>query len=468
MLVQQPAPTPLEVAEQILSPIAAPLATLGIVFIVAIFILLERASLRDRMIRLFGARDLHRTTAAMDDAAHRLSRYFLSQLAVNGAFGVVIGGGLLAIGVPSPGLWGIVAALMRFVPYVGSFIAAALPLALAAAIDPGWSMVGWTVALFVVGEGLMGQAVEPILYGHSTGLAPISVVVSAIFWTWLWGPIGLILSTPLTLCLVVLGRHVERLEFIDVLLGDRPALTPVESFYQRMLAGDPHEAEGQADLLLRAASLADYYDQVAVPALRLAAIDAARGVMDTAQVERVHAAVHELIDSLHDHDERADHALPKLEPDELAPAWRLEMRPVLCVAGRGSLDDSACQMLSQLLERRGLATRQAPFSAVSRAGVAGLDATGVAVACVVQLDMAGAALPRFVVRRLRSRLRGVPIVVGLGAPPGGEAAAASVGADVMAQTLADAVEACVAIARSASEAEATAARPEQEALPAVA
>ena len=190
VLVQQPNPTPLEVAQRILSPIAAPLATTGVVFIVAIFILLERESLRDRMIRLFGARDLHRTTAAMDDAAHRLSRYFLSQLAVNAAFGVVIAGGLLAIGVPSPGLWGIVAALMRFVPYVGSFVAAAAPLALAAAVDPGWSMVAWTVALFVVCEGLMGQAIEPILYGHSTGLAPISIVIAAIFWTWLWGPIG--------------------------------------------------------------------------------------------------------------------------------------------------------------------------------------------------------------------------------------------------------------------------------------
>ena len=257
----------MQLAQRIIAPIVAPLSTTAIVLIVAIFILLQREDLRDRLIRLFGSSDLHRTTVAMNDAARRLSRYFLTQLGINATFGVIIGIGLFFIGVPSPVLWGVLAMLLRFVPYIGAPLAAVLPLALAAAVDPGWSMVLWTAALYAVVEAIMGQVVEPLLYGHSTGLSPFSVVVAATFWTWLWGPIGLILSTPLTLCLVVLGRHVERLEFLDVILGDRPPLTPVESFYQRMLAGDPDEARDQAELLLKDRSLSSYYDEVALKGL---------------------------------------------------------------------------------------------------------------------------------------------------------------------------------------------------------
>ncbi|CAA9350933.1 MAG: UPF0118 membrane protein Mext_3812, partial [uncultured Microvirga sp.] len=267
--VRQPDMTPVEVARRFLLPALEPVATGFITVIVVIFILMQREDLRDRMIRLFGSNDLHRTTAAMDDAARRLSKYFLTQLALNSCFGIVIGLGLWLIGVPSPILWGAVAALSRFIPYVGAIVAGALPLALAAAVDPtGWSMALSVFALFIVLEPLMGHVVEPLVYGQSTGLSPFAVVVSAIFWTWLWGPIGLLISTPLTVCLVVLGRHVERLEFLDVLLGDRPALTPIENFYQRMLAGDPDEAMEHAELLLKERSLSSYYDEVSLKGLQ--------------------------------------------------------------------------------------------------------------------------------------------------------------------------------------------------------
>jgi predicted PurR-regulated permease PerM len=258
------ADSPLTLAERYLSPALSPLATVGIVFIVAIFILIQQEDLRDRLIRVFGATDLHRTTAALDDAGRRLNRYFLTQLAINAAFGLVIGIGLYFIGVPNPVLWGMLSALLRFVPYIGAFISAGLPIALAAAVEPGWSLAIWTAVLYLLAELLVGQAVEPMLYGHSTGLSPLAVVVAAIFWTWLWGPIGLILSMPLTLCLVVLGRYVDRLEFLDVLLGNRPALTPVERFYQRILAGDADEAQDHAELLLKDRSLSSYYDEVAL------------------------------------------------------------------------------------------------------------------------------------------------------------------------------------------------------------
>ena len=197
--------SPLSVAATVLGPILSPLTTLGIVLIVVIFLLMQREDLRDRMIRLFGSSDLHRTTAAMDDAAGRLSTYFLTQLGINVAFGVIVGIGLWAVGLPSPVLWGVNAALLRFVPYVGTGIATLLPLALAAAVVPGWSLTIEVAVLFGIVEVVMSQVVEPLLYGHSTGLSPFAVIVSALFWAWMWGPIGLILSTPFTVLLVVLG-----------------------------------------------------------------------------------------------------------------------------------------------------------------------------------------------------------------------------------------------------------------------
>ena len=203
--VEPPSLTPLEIAERVLDPIASPLSTAAIVFIFSIFILLQREDLRDRMIRLMGSGDLHRTTVAMDDAGRRLSTYFLAQASINLVFGIVIGLGVWLLGLPSPLLWGVLSALLRFVPYVGPVLAAGLPIALAAGIDPGWSLVAYVAGLFAVVEGLTGQVIEPLLYGHSTGLSPFAVVVAATFWTWLWGPIGLILSTPMTLCLVVMG-----------------------------------------------------------------------------------------------------------------------------------------------------------------------------------------------------------------------------------------------------------------------
>ena len=302
--MHEPEPTTVQLAQRILAPIVAPLLSTAIVFIVAIFILLQREDLRDRLIRLFGSSDLHRTTVAMNDAARRLSKYFLTQLGINATFGVIAGTGLYFIGVPSPVLWGVLAMLLRFVPYIGAPLAAIAPLTLAAAVDPGWSMVLWTAALYAIGETIMGQAVEPMLYAQSTGLSPFSVVVAAAFWTWLWGPVGLILSTPLTLCLVVLGRHVERLEFLDIILGDRPPLTPVESFYQRILAGDPDEARAQAELMLKDRSLSSYYDEVAMKGLQIAAADTARGVLVGRRIEAVREAIGSLIEDLEEYDDR--------------------------------------------------------------------------------------------------------------------------------------------------------------------
>ncbi|KAB0268679.1 AI-2E family transporter [Microvirga brassicacearum] len=432
--------TPLQIAQSIAVPLLKPLTTTGIVFVVLIFILLQREDLRDRMIRLFGSSDLHRTTGAMDDAARRLSRYFLFQLGLNAAFGVMIGIGLWAIGVPSPALWGVFAAVMRFVPYIGSFVAAAFPIVLAAAVDPGWSMVLMTAALFLITEPLMGHVIEPLVYGKSTGLSPFAVVISAIFWTWLWGPVGLLIATPLTLCLVVLGRHVDRLEFLDVLLGDRPALTPAENLYQRMLAGDPDEALESAELLLKERSLTSYYDEVALRAVQLAAKDAKRGVMTSVQIEQVKDVARSLVQDLGSHDDEEpdatdteddpvappesekplirDPALPDISPleDRVPQEWRSE-GAVMCLAGRDPLDDAAADMFAQLLSKHGLGARIVPHGAAGRSTIANLDVTGVEMIVLCYVEIAGTpAHLRYLVRRLRKHAPDAKIMVGTWPP----------------------------------------------------
>jgi predicted PurR-regulated permease PerM len=472
--VHQPDPTPAQMARDVLLPILAPLATMGIVFVVLIFILMQREDLRDRMIRLFGASDLHRTTVAMDDAARRLSRYFLTQLALNASFGVVTAIGLWAIGVPSPALWGVFAALMRFVPYIGSFVAAAPPILLAAAVDPGWSMALMTLALFLIGEPLMGHVVEPVVYGQSTGLSPFSVVISAIFWTWLWGPIGLLIATPLTLCLVVLGRHVERLEFLDVLLGDRPALTPAENLYQRMLAGDPDEALESAEVLLKERSLTSYYDEVALKGLQLAANDATRGVLTHRQLDQVRDVITALVQDLNSHEdvepkphETKDEpvASPKSEKpeikepaivgempheDKIADAWRTD-GAVMCIAGRGPLDEAASEMLAQLLNKHGLGSRLIPHEAVSRSSIFNLDMSGVQMICISYLEISGTpAHLRYLLRRLRKQAPQAPILVGLwpaeDAVLKSETMRSTLGADYYVSSMRDAVVRCLKVA----------------------
>ncbi|TNC07647.1 AI-2E family transporter [Methylobacterium terricola] len=470
--VEEPELSPLALAEKVLGPVVSPLTDVGIILVVVVFLLLQREDLRNRMIRLFGSSDLHRTTVAMDDAAGRLGTYFLAQLGMNAAFGVIVGVGLWFIGVPNPLLWGVLSAIMRFIPYIGAIVSGVFPVALAAAVDPGWSMVIATAALFLIAEPLFGQVVEPLLYGHSTGLSPFAVIVSTLFWGFLWGPIGLILATPFTVCLVVLGRHVDSLEFLDVLLGDRPPLTPVENFYQRMLAGDPDEVREVAEGMLQDRSLSSYYDEVALKGLQLAANDFARGVVTSAQLDNIRASARSLVE---DFESRADEepatadkavnpsetptlaerthpkteAVPGHAPprDSLPEAWRGEA-PVLCLAGRGPLDEASSAMLAQLLGKHGLGARVTPYQSASREGIRELDLSGVAMICISYLDITGnPSHLRYLLERLKHRAPDVPVLVGLW--PEGEgvltdaALGRQIGADVYVSSLRGAVEACL-------------------------
>jgi AI-2E family transporter len=337
----------------------------------------------------------------------------------------VIGLGLWIIGIPNPVLWGILGGVLRFVPYVGAVISAIFPLVLAAAVDPGWAKLLWTAGLFLVVEPLVGQVIEPLVYGHSTGLSPVAVIASATFWTALWGPIVLVLATPLTVCLVVLGRYVENFKFLEVMLSDRPPLSPPELFYQRMLAGDPDEAVEKAEEFLKERSLLAYYDEVALPGLKLAQNDLLRGTLKREQTEKIKAAVTELLDDLREEEEKppepattrdAEAAaaieaspeeentnFPVLSAPDLKQGWKSQT-PILCVAGRGPLDEAAAAIFAQLLERHGLSSRVEPADAIASPNVFRLETEGIALVCVSYLDNSSIASMRYAIRRMRRKL----------------------------------------------------------------
>ena len=488
--IREPTPGALAILQTVAGTALSPLATTAIVAIFTIFILLQREDLRDRFIRLVGSHDLQRTTVAMTDAAKRLSRYFLIQMLINTGFGVLVAVGLTIIGVPSPVLWGIVSLLMRFVPYVGSVISAVLPIALAAAVDPGWSMVFETMALFGIAEPLVGQVVEPMLYGHNTGISPIAVIVSATFWTWLWGPIGLVLSTPLTVCLVVLGRHVDRLEFLDIIFGDAPALTPIESFYQRLLAGDSSEISDQAEQYLQEHRLLDYYQDVAMQALLLAQVDVRRGVLDASRQTRIRDTIAELIEDLDDHVDVAPTPEPQPDDEPYASLGNLRRQagpetprrrdpptssisdgelpadwaamPVVCLAGRSALDEAAAALLAQVLRKNGLPARAVGADALAAAG-GSASLRDSRLVCLSFFDAEVAiAHARYAVRRLRRRLPGTSIIGGYWTAQGDAQLVKTLCGDTRTDgctsNLADALAQCLAAARgSAGEA----AAPEQ-------
>jgi hypothetical protein len=348
------------------------------------------------------------------------------------------------------------------VPFVGSVIAAFFPILLAAAIDPGWSIVLATAALFLVAEPVAGQVIEPVLYGHHTGLSPVAVVISTLFWTLLWGPIGLLLATPLTVCLVVLGRHIEALQFVDVLLGDEPALLPEERFYQRLLAGDATEAADQAEKQLEEQALVSFYDSVPLRALALAQADAAHGKLDREKQEEICDTVQEVIEDLDEYDmpqprakaegDAADELdrIPVLSKARMPDAWQVPF-PILCIGSRSPLDEAACLMLAHVLANHGLKAWVQPFADVATAKMFKVDATNAPVVCLSYFGAASKpAHVRYLIRRLKrqmpeSRFLACFWLLGDDAKKAEEWRAAA-GADLVATSLQDALETCVAAA----------------------
>src|ERR1700722_12231036 len=340
------------------------LETAGIVVIFALFILLKREDLRNRVLRLAGSGQLNVMTQALDEASQRLGRYLLLQFLVNAGYGLLFALGVYAIGIPHALLWGVLGGFLRFVPYVGTPTAALFPMALALAVFPGWSQVGLTFLLFLFLELTIANLIEPWLYGAHTGVSSLAILVAAVFWVMLWGPVGLILSTPLTVCLILMGRYVPQLDFLEILLGDEPVLSPPVHFYQRLLALDDDEARDIAARYLKENSIGNLYDSVLIPALGLAEKDRHMNALDETRTKFIHQSTRELIEELYEDSQEMPSSYRK---DACAVAIRPVSGPtVVCVPARDEADEIVGTMVMQLLRRAGFNAHALFISDASR------------------------------------------------------------------------------------------------------
>jgi len=406
---------PLELAQTLLGSALNIVIMAGIVLVLVIFILVQQEDLRDRLIKLAGARRVNLTTKLLDDAAGRVSRYLVAQLAVNTCYGVLVGIGLYFAGVPNPVLWASLAALARYIPYLGVWIAAALPAAVAVAVDPGWLKLWLVFGIYFGVDLLVYNFVEPLLYGSSTGLSPIAILAAAVFWTWLWGPVGLLLATPLTVCLVVIGRHVPRLEFLSVLLSDEPVLGPETRLYQRLLAMNLEEATDVAEEFLKGKSLEELFDRVVIPALRLAEEDRHLGNLDDDRQHFIFENMQLLVEDMAEREQElvAGQNGSRPPPERKKPAPPADATPevsVICIPARDEADQIAARMLAELLKRRGVAAAALCSTALAGECVEAVTQAKPRVVCVLTVPPYGYMHARYLCRRLQSDLAGMKVV----------------------------------------------------------
>jgi predicted PurR-regulated permease PerM len=435
---------PMVLVQYLIAPLLGPLGKAALVVLLVIFMLLRREDLRRRLIRLIGKGRISASTHAMDDAGARVFRYLFMQLVVNVSYGIPVAIGLYFIGVPNAVLWGACATVLRFIPYIGPWIAAAIPVALSLAVSPSWMMPLLTVGLFVLLELLSNNVMEPWLYGSSTGVTPIALIVAAVFWTWLWGPVGLILSTPLTVCLVVMGRHVPRLSFLSVLLSDEEALTPAEDCYHRLLTvGEQDELEF-VEAYLKANSLTALYDSVFIPVIIATENDHRLELLDDEQRLLIEQSLRDIIEDLG--------TLPKVTSkidahkavaeDTPSPGPAPQFR-VYCVPARADRDELAGAMLTQLLQQQGFAAQNAPGKLAAGELLDLVEKSGVDAACISVVSPSTVIQARYLCVKLRERLPQLKIVIGLWGTTQGVTDAArrlrDSGADEVVTTLEDAV-----------------------------
>jgi predicted PurR-regulated permease PerM len=396
-----------------LRPVLQPLALLGLVLIFAVFMLIRRFDLRHRLLRLVGLGQINMMTQALDDTAQRVSRYLLMQILVNAAFGVLFGFGLYWIGVPTPALWGVVAGILRIVPYVGTMVAATLPIALSLAAFTSWVPPLLVFLLFAGLEMVIANFVEPWLYGANTGISSLAMLVSAIFWTILWGPAGLILSTPLTVCVVVLGRYVPQLSFLHTLLGDEIVLVPEAQIYQRLLAMDQPEAHAIVTRCLKEKSLLELYDSVLIPALSMAEQDRHKGAIDPTREEFLFLSMNEMITEL---SEYQPEPLPSPAEDAAAPPPPAQQTGgrILCLPANDRADEVAAAMLAQLLEQAGHAALCLPVAHASLLEMlALLETRPDDVICISSLPPYAFSPARAMCKLVRERFPKPKVVVGV-------------------------------------------------------
>ncbi len=389
--------SPLELAESYIGTLLGYLASAAIVALFVIFILLEREDLRDRIIHLVGKHRLHLTTQALDDAAQRVSRYLRAQLIVNATYAILIGTGLYFIGIPNAILWGILAGLFRFIPYLGPFLGAACPLSLSLAVAPSWTAPSLTTGLFVGVELVCANVVEPWLYGAETGLSPMAVIVAAVFWGWLWGIPGLLLATPLTVCLAVLGKHIPGLVYLDILLGDKPPIALGDRLYQRLLALDEEESLELVEKHIAEVSLASAYDDVILPAIRLLEQERRDGSLSADSRQEMYTLVRRLLTDI-------DETPPP--PDDVAV-------PVLCLPASNAADEVAAIMLAHLLGKRGVMARVLSSKSLVSEMIEVSAKSGAPILCISAVPPGSVMPATHLCKRLRGRLPEARIVVGL-------------------------------------------------------
>ena len=423
-VVPSPA-SPLQVLGGVYATLLGVLGSTAVVFLLVVFFLIRRDDLRDRFIRLMGQDQVTGTTDALSDAGTRVSRYLATQFVINVTFGVPVAVGLYLIGVPNAVLWGILATVLRFIPYIGPWIAAVMPIALSLAISNNWVAPILTVVLFVMLELVFNNVIEPWLYGKRTGISPVAVLVAAVFWTWLWGGPGLLLATPMTVCLLVVGKHVPQLAFLNILLGDEAVFEPGTHVYQRLLAGDQEEATELVETHLAGNSLAQTYDALLIPTLGFAEHDRHRGAIDEDRKQFIFESVQDTIEELGDR--HKDALTPRAPEDQHAPrddssgdlpsngdvAVETPKPCLLCLPARKKTDEIAVTMLAQLAEMNGFRVETVSLAALPGEIVELVTQQQADVVCISAMPPAATRHARGWCKRLQNRFPDARIVVGL-------------------------------------------------------
>jgi predicted PurR-regulated permease PerM len=402
-------PSPLQQIRDWLGPLVAPLTTAGIAVVLVIFILLKREDQRNRLLQLFGASHLHATTEALTDVTERVSRYLRMQFLINASYGMSVAVGMWLIGVPNAVMWGVLSFALRFLPYIGPWLSAVMPLFVSIATSAGWIQPVLVIAWFTLLELIVNNIAEPLLYGRSTGVSGVGVIVAAIFWTWIWGTIGLVLAMPLTVCTVVLARYIPSLRFLTILLGDQPPMLAEEQIYQRLLAGDGEEARKLVLRRLETSSLVEVYDQVLIPALNLAETDRHAGLLHEVQEEAIEETAQELVEELGEVAQADRAAKAAATATGRAPGTGAR---VLCIPLRDEADEISAHMLKQLLEIEGFEIELAASESLTGELVGSVESLKVDIAVISILPPLPPRSSRLLCRRLRDRYPELPIIVG--------------------------------------------------------
>jgi predicted PurR-regulated permease PerM len=387
----------------------SPMAQLVIVIVFVVFMLIQREDIRDRIIRLVGHGQLTLTTRALDDAATRISRYLIAQCGVNGVYGIVVGVGLYLIHIPNAPLWGLLCALLRFIPYLGVWMGAVFPIILSFVVPDGYYAARpfLTVGLFALVELLAANAVEPALFGSRTGVSPLAILVAAVFWTWLWGVVGLLLSTPLTVLLAVAGKYVPQLTFLDVLLGDQPVLAPPERYYQRLLADDPEEAEDLLEEFDKTRSSEELYSQIMLPALAMTERDYHRGILDETRWDNIAQVLKEQVESR----ERPPTNNPMPGKPLAVPQDRVVR--IVCLPARDQADEIAGLMLANLLHEQGYSITNISATTLASERVDMISQLKADLVVVSALPPGATVHARYLCKRIREKFPDIQVLVGI-------------------------------------------------------